>query len=251
MANRFPLIVDSSGTAAIKELASGDNLDLTGNGIVGVSTVALTNLTVGGSQGTDGQVLTSTGSGIAWEDAASGGGGGAWTVVSTTTVTSSVSGVEFTLPATYERYVIIWSGANFGTNNSFMTFQFTKNSETSYTNIKYLRNGYGSNGSSISVNQAMSGSSNTVYPQTVATVQSTNGHASGQMNIFNVAGQPTANGYSMSADDGGTHILGLTHFAVSLRDTPASSDKFGKIKLASAGNNVSAGTFTLYGLSAS
>jgi len=36
MANRFPLIVDSSGTAAIKELASGDNLDLTGNSIVGV-----------------------------------------------------------------------------------------------------------------------------------------------------------------------------------------------------------------------
>lgn len=238
MANRFPLTLDGT---TIKELPSGDNLDLTGSSI-----------SISGSQGTDGQVLTSTGSGIAWEDAASGGGGGgAWTVVSTTTVTSSVSGVEFTLPATYERYVIIWSGANFGTNNSFMTFQFTKNSETSYTNIKYLRNGYGSNGSSVSVNQAMSGSSNTVYPQTVATVQSTNGHASGQMNIFNVAGQPTVNGYSMSADDGGTHILGLTHFAVSLRDTPASSDKFGKIKLASAGNNVSAGTFTLYGLSAS
>ena len=72
MANRFPLIVDSSGTAAIKELASGDNLDLTGNGIVGAGTVALTNLTVGGSQGSDGQVLTSTGSGIAWEDASGG-----------------------------------------------------------------------------------------------------------------------------------------------------------------------------------
>jgi hypothetical protein len=73
MANRFPLIVDSSGTAAIKELASGDNLDLTGNGIVGAGTVALTNLTVSGAQGSDGQVLTSTGSGVQWENAASGG----------------------------------------------------------------------------------------------------------------------------------------------------------------------------------
>jgi len=73
MANRFPLIVDSSGTAAIKELASGDNLDLTGNGIVGAGTVALTNLTVGGAQGSDGQVLTSTGSGVQWENAAAGG----------------------------------------------------------------------------------------------------------------------------------------------------------------------------------
>ena len=35
MANRFPLIVDSSGVAALKELPSGDNLDLTGSGISG------------------------------------------------------------------------------------------------------------------------------------------------------------------------------------------------------------------------
>ena len=35
-----------------------------------------TNLKISGGQGTDGQVLTSTGSGVAWEDAASGGGGG-------------------------------------------------------------------------------------------------------------------------------------------------------------------------------
>ena len=69
MANRFPLIVDTTGTSAIKELASGDNLDLTGSGVVGAGTVALTNLTVGGSQGSDGQVLTSTGSGVAWENA--------------------------------------------------------------------------------------------------------------------------------------------------------------------------------------
>lgn len=69
MADRFPLIVDTTGTAAIKELASGDNLDLTGSGVVGAGTVALTNLTVGGSQGSDGQVLTSNGSGIAWENA--------------------------------------------------------------------------------------------------------------------------------------------------------------------------------------
>lgn len=39
-----------------------DGLDING-------TVDLTNLTVSSAQGTDGQVLTSTGSGIAWEDA--------------------------------------------------------------------------------------------------------------------------------------------------------------------------------------
>jgi hypothetical protein len=36
-------------------------------------TASIGNLTIAGAQGTDGQVLTSTGSGIAWEDAASGG----------------------------------------------------------------------------------------------------------------------------------------------------------------------------------
>ena len=51
-ANRFPLTLDGT---AIKEIPSGDNLDLTGSGITGAGTVALTNLTVGGSQGTDGQ----------------------------------------------------------------------------------------------------------------------------------------------------------------------------------------------------
>jgi len=36
-------------------------------------TVELNNLTVGGAQGSDGQLLTSTGSGVAWEDAPAGG----------------------------------------------------------------------------------------------------------------------------------------------------------------------------------
>ena len=38
-------------------------------------TVNATNLTIGGAQGSDGQVLTSTGSGVGWEDASGGGGG--------------------------------------------------------------------------------------------------------------------------------------------------------------------------------
>lgn len=66
MADKFPLVVDGT---AIKELPNGDNLELTGSNVVGAGTVALTNLTVSGSQGNDGQVLTSTGSGIAWENA--------------------------------------------------------------------------------------------------------------------------------------------------------------------------------------
>jgi len=44
MANRFPLIVDN----VIKELPSGDNLDLTGSGIVNAGAVAATSISLGG-----------------------------------------------------------------------------------------------------------------------------------------------------------------------------------------------------------
>ncbi len=127
MANRFPLIVDSSGVAALKELPSGDNLDLTGNGIVGAGTVALTNLTVGGSQGTDGQVLTSTGSGIAWEDAASGGGGGVWNVISSQTISSSVYSLTFTNVTGYKLYKLVFTDVH--NQNSGTAYQMQLSSD--------------------------------------------------------------------------------------------------------------------------
>ena len=47
MANRFPLVVDASASA-IKELPSGDNMDLTGSGIVNAGAVAATSIALGG-----------------------------------------------------------------------------------------------------------------------------------------------------------------------------------------------------------
>ena len=59
---------------------SSDLLTLTG-GNLDVPLLETDNITINGQQGTDGQVLTSTGSGVAWEDAASGGGSGDITAV--------------------------------------------------------------------------------------------------------------------------------------------------------------------------
>jgi hypothetical protein len=50
-------------------------------------TASIGNLTIAGAQGTDGQVLTSTGSGIAWEDAASGGVDGIVSSANATAIT--------------------------------------------------------------------------------------------------------------------------------------------------------------------
>ena len=48
MANRFPIIVDRDDQNKLKELPAGDNLDLTGSGIVGAGTITATGLTIGG-----------------------------------------------------------------------------------------------------------------------------------------------------------------------------------------------------------
>ena len=71
--------------------ASGEieasSLDISGDVDVD-GTLETDNLTVGGQQGTDGQVLTSTGSGVQWEDA---GGGGASALNDLTDVISNIT----------------------------------------------------------------------------------------------------------------------------------------------------------------
>ena len=54
------------GASIAKKLYVGTDLDVDG-------TAELDNITIGGSQGSDGQVLTSTGSAVGWEDAGGGG----------------------------------------------------------------------------------------------------------------------------------------------------------------------------------
>ena len=59
MANRFPLIVDSS-TQRIKEIAVGDNIDLTNSGIANADHVQSTGTTVGVSTVTTANITTAT-----------------------------------------------------------------------------------------------------------------------------------------------------------------------------------------------
>jgi hypothetical protein len=59
-------IVTAAGTSVFTNLDISGDVDVDG-------TLETDNLTVGGAQGTDGQVLTSTGSGVGWEDASAGG----------------------------------------------------------------------------------------------------------------------------------------------------------------------------------
>lgn len=76
--------IDLSGNVGIGTNNPAEKLDVNG-------TVNLTNLKIANAQGTDGQVLTSTGSGVAWEDVS---GGGVTTVVADTT--AGRKGIEVT-----------------------------------------------------------------------------------------------------------------------------------------------------------
>ena len=82
-------------------------------GIAG--TLNATNFKVGGAQGTDGQVLTSTGSGVGWADASGdaggGGGGGSMTLISTQNV-GAVSSIDFTSIGSYTRWKMIGTFTN-------------------------------------------------------------------------------------------------------------------------------------------
>ena len=77
------------GASVAKKLYVGTDLDVDG-------TAELDNITIAGAQGSDGQVLTSTGSGVGWED---GGGGGIthaqqWRVDQSTTGETDITPIE-------------------------------------------------------------------------------------------------------------------------------------------------------------
>ena len=252
MANRFPLTLDGT---AIKEIPSGDNLDLTGSGITGAGTVALTNLTVGGSQGTDGQVLTSTGSGIAWEDAASGGGGGAWNAMSSTTVSSSVTSVTLNNLTGYSRYRVTWNGVNHPSSvRQFILQCSTDNGSSVYTTDTFVNTmeKRDSSTSGASYQTTTGGNGKLPIAQYMALNSSDYVHY-GEIDLINL----NASGYTYAEyksfhehNNGG--YLGVTHGYSLMRQNVA----FNAIRFTSKAQNgsdlnISGGTFVVYGLATS
>lgn len=224
MANRFPLTLDGT---TIKELPSGDNLDLTGSSI-----------SISGSQGTDGQVLTSTGSGIAWEDAASGGGGGSsiWNVISSQTVTSSVTSVTFSncFTSTYDAYELHLTGV---LGNGFNQIKYLNGSTELSTYEQLLVRFIGSSSPSHYFDTGF----NYIYAY---------GNSGRSLNARYKINQPLDATYNsvigeMHTTSSGSNLMYVTAVA---RNTTGTA---GNGLIIKGGNNITAGTFTLYGLSTS
>ena len=101
----------------------GASLDISGDADID-GTLETDNLTIGGAQGSDGQVLTSTGSGVGWEDAAAGGTSGLQILSTVTASNSATVDLETTLDSTYDDYVIMISDVGPATDTAFLIMQY-------------------------------------------------------------------------------------------------------------------------------
>ena len=118
------LMTLADGVLTVAGEVDATSLDISGNADID-GTLETDNLTVGGQQGSDGQVLTSTGSGVAWEDAA-GGVAGISSSADATAITISSSelvGIGESSP-THHLHV------NAGTTNVVAVFESTDTEAT-------------------------------------------------------------------------------------------------------------------------
>lgn len=122
-------LADSSVTSAKLSGALTTPSDLTVTG-----TTDTTNFKVGGAQGTDGQVLTSTGSGVAWEDA---GGGGMWEQIATATFSSETFSVEFASLGSYTEWMVRYTGLDGASNSKGIAAIFDYGSGYVTNNYRY------------------------------------------------------------------------------------------------------------------
>jgi hypothetical protein len=130
-------LINDNGTGSLQLQTGGaTKLEVLSTGVDITGLANLDNLTINGTQGSDGQVLTSTGSGVQWEDAA---GGGAWTVISSSTVSSAVATLEITGITGYTHYMVDISSLKSSTNKEFQV-ECTYGSESAYTTANYMVN---------------------------------------------------------------------------------------------------------------
>ena len=126
------------GASIAKKLYVGTDLDVDG-------TAELDNITIAGAQGSDGQVLTSTGSGVGWEDA---GGGGleevdVWALESTAAIDGTVTGLTGMVRfAPDNDNTDIFEHIGTGMTESSGTFSFP---ETGKYSVYFRAQYYGSN----------------------------------------------------------------------------------------------------------
>jgi hypothetical protein len=180
--------------------------------------------------------------------AGGGGGGGAWNKISTTAITSTTAEVEYTLSG-YTVYKIIYHGVNFGANESGLGIKMTLGASGTYSEtLKWQQWRMGGMNSASTVS-GYGGTGSLMGFWGGFKVLSTNGNTSGEITIFNTAGQPVIRVHDQNVDDYGGVGIGTTT-AVAGFETPTATGTIGKFKLLAGTTTESfeQGTFILYGL---
>jgi hypothetical protein len=203
-----------------------------------------TALTLAGDAGTNGQVLTSAGSGLpTWTTVSA--PASAMTLISTATASASAT-IDFTgLSSTYKNYVVIVTNCVPATNNAALNFRTSTNNGSSYDSGA---SDYYSTGTNFGLStwNYMAAVDNRAYI-----------NASGQDNTANLGGQsftmtivnPSASNrimwYLTGFENGTSEIGAMTRGGYRLATTGAVN----AIRFLFGSGNIASGTFKLYGIS--
>ena len=201
------------------------------------------------TDGTDGQLLKTNGSGtLSFVDAA--GGGGAWSVMSSQTVSSSVAYVTFTGVTGYENYRIVWNDAvHTGHPTSFYFQASTDNGSNWYSTIEWksvvIKGDSSTSSTSVDLNPS-NANGRAVVTRTMHQYNTSEKH-SGDVDLF--AFNSSEDTYFRSRATNRSYGDRLTFTDV--RGGLLGSVAFNAIRFGGLHANLTGGTFTLYGLSTS
>tara|TARA_B100001094_G_C18120795_1_gene766734 strand:+ start:398 stop:1456 length:1059 start_codon:yes stop_codon:yes gene_type:complete len=206
------------------------------------------NLTINGAQGTNGQVLSSTGSGVGWADA----GGGAWSLLQRNAISSNTSSISYTnslLTSTYKHYRLIISDAKMSANNQIV-LRFLNGSTaitTSYDFIGWRQDP--PNTSSFSYQNGLGSS----YASLQGNTGSSDYSFSGTVDVILATGNNVPYGRSSlttSFSSSGNFRAKIAEYAFTNYNNPLSTTMNGfQVKPSSDSQSFTQGTFSLYALS--
>ena len=228
--------------------ASSTKLTLTSTGADVTGLLNTDNLTINGAQGTNGQVLSSTGSGVGWADA----GGGAWSLLQRNAISSNTSSISYTnslLTSTYKHYRLIISDVKMS-NSTQLILRFLNGSTAITASYDFIGWRLDPPATSYFSYQNGLGSS---YASLMGNTGNSDYSFSGTVDVILATGNNVPYGRSSLTTNfqSGSYMRAKTaEYAFTNYNNPLSTTMNGfQVKPASGSASFTQGTFSLYALS--
>ena len=223
------------------------SLDISGNADID-GTLETDNLTIGGAQGSDGQVLTSTGSGVGWENAAAGGTSGLQILSTVTASNSATVDLETTFDSTYDDYIIMISDYVPATDGTDLHMQYkiggSYQSASSSYNTVYVYNYQSS--SSLSIENTGGTTNHIMVSRNLGNAYNEVGQFKVTLSNVHDTGRATpAYCYGSAHNASSESQGGFSH------GVDANGGAVTGVRFKSSTGNISSGNFRLYGVAKS